>query len=108
MSYDDFRNTMIAFNAEHGYTSKGNPKKLKGKIVFKASNWPKTEYTEAERTYITDSDQKGFGLGCCSNSIFASCLAPYTDQGVRLDWYMQPYVPDGWEVERCEIIGEGR
>ncbi len=106
MNFEEFRNEMIRFNEEKAFTTKGTQKKLIGKIVFKASNWPDKNYSEDELTYITTSDNKGFGLSGFSCSIFANCAAPYTDQGVRLDWYMKPYEPNGWEVDYCVICGE--
>ena len=106
MSFEEFRNEMIRFNEEDAFSVKGKQRKLVGKIVFKASNWPNKNYSEDELTYITTSDNKGFRHGCFSCSIFANCAAPYTDQGVRLDWYMKPFEPNGWEVDYCEIIGE--
>ena len=41
-------------------------------------------------------------------SIFACCLDG-TDQGVRLDWYMEEEGnPDGWKVENCYILEQMR
>lgn len=40
MNFEEFRNEMIRFNKENAFAVKGTQKKLIGKIVFKASNWP--------------------------------------------------------------------
>ena len=103
ITYTEFRNAMIKFNEEHGITTKCNKEKLYGVIVFKESSFTKP-YTEIQRSYKTNSDQKAFINGMCSNSIFADCLDG-TDNGVRLDWYM--FDENGWKVDYCYLIEEG-
>lgn len=101
ITFDEFKNEMVKFNSQK---DKSNSERLIGKIVFKASNWPDDNYTEDELTYITNSDQLGFRFEN-NNAICADCAIWYMDQGIRLDWYMKPYDPEGWEVDYCEIIG---
>lgn len=85
------------------YNELGKKPLLKVKIVLADSNWP-GKYSEQSRTYFTDSDQKAFRKSI-SYSIWADC-ADGSEHGVRLDWYMKPFNPSGWDVEYCEIVGE--
>lgn len=67
----------------------------------------KKDYSWHERTYMISSDNKAFQphMGGCS--IFGSCLDKRTDQGVRLEQYMQDEYggKDGWVVEDCCVLG---
>ena len=100
ITWSEFCEAMRRFNDEHGYTTKGNKERLKGVVVFTQDSFGK-QYTEKERSYKTDSDQKYFLADTISNSIFADCLDG-KDLGVRLDWYMWDKNP--WKVEYCYLI----
>lgn len=100
ITYAEFCNAMWKFNADNGLTSKGNEKRLEGVIVFTEDSFTKP-YTETERSYRTNSDQKAFFPNMSSNSIFADCLDG-KDLGVRLDWYMGG--KDGWKVDYCYLL----
>ncbi len=61
-------------------------------------------YSLLSRTYSFSSNNNGFWPDKFSRSIFAYCLDG-TDQGVRLDWYMEEEGnKDGWKVENCYIL----
>lgn len=60
-------------------------------IIYSKDNWNKP-FTETQRTYITNTDQKYFNVNACGSSLFGDCLDG-TDLGVRLDWYM-------WKAEK--------
>lgn len=100
MTFREFEHAMIKFNTDHGHTSQGNKERLSGVIVFKQESFTKP-YTETQRSYKTDSDQKAFLSNMIGSSLFADCLDG-TDSGVRLDWYM--HGKDGWEVEYCYLL----
>ena len=76
---------------------------LTAHIIFTEDSFAKP-YSLLSRTYNVSSDNKGFCPHMFSNSIFACCLDG-TDQGVRLDWYMEEEgQPGGWKVEDCYIL----
>ena len=102
ITWNEFCETMRDFNEENGYISKGNEKRLNGIVVFTADSFT-APYTEVERSYQTNNDQKAFLPHQSSNSIFADCLDG-TDLGVRLDWYMGG--KDGWKVDYCYLLEE--
>ena len=80
-----------------------NNNKVKKKIIFNYTN--QREYSEESRSYEFRSDNKTF-RNCCSNSLYASCLDG-TDQGVRLDYYMEYYGnKPGWKVDYCYLVEE--
>ena len=101
LTWSEFEKTMYEFNESHGYTVKGTKERLSGVIVFTEDSYSKP-YTETQRSYRTDSDQKAFLPHQLGYSIFGDCLDG-TDLGVRLDWYMRdPKMP--WKVEYCYLI----
>ena len=62
-------------------------------------------YPLLSRTYLISSDNKAFWSCMGGYSIFAYCLDPTSDQGVRLDWYMADEGnADGWKVQECYIL----
>lgn len=100
ITWNEFCEAMRKFNDDHGYTTKGNKERLKGVVVFTKDSFSRP-FTEKERSYQTDNDEKAFLPNQCSNSIFADCLDG-KDLGVRLDWYMHGEKP--WKVEYCYLI----
>lgn len=60
-------------------------------IIYSQDNWQKS-FTETERTYKTDTEQKYFNPNMCGISLFGNCLDG-KDLGVRLDYY-------NWKVEK--------
>ncbi len=101
ITWSELCKAMWKFNEEHGYTTKGNEKKLKGVVVFAKESWNKP-YTEIQRSYEFTSDNKAFLARQSSNSIFANCLDG-SDDGVRIDWYMgDKQIP--WIPEYCYIV----
>lgn len=76
----------------------------KGVVVFKQhKNWKK-EYSEEERSYIVDGNNKFFYDNMISTSIWASNLTE-TDIGVRLDWCMfYEDKENRWVVDYCYIV----
>lgn len=77
---------------------------LTAHIIFTEDSFP-TQYPLLSRTYRFDSDNKAFWPNMGGYSIFAYCLDVTSDQGVRLDWYMEEEGNvDGWKVEDCYIL----
>ncbi len=80
---------------------------LTAHIIFTEDSF-KQKYPLLSRTYSFSSDNKAFWPNMGGYSIFAYCLDG-TDQGVRLDWYMEEEGnPDGWKVESCYILEQMR
>ena len=81
---------------------------LTAHIIFTEDSFDKP-YSLLSRTYCVSSDNNGFGTGLISRSIFAYCLDVASDQGVRLDWYMEEEGNlGGWKVEECYILEQMR
>ena len=77
---------------------------LTAHIIFTEDSFDKP-YSLLSRTYSVSSDNNGFWSGLISRSIFAYCLDVTSDQGVRLDWYMEEEGNHGgWKVEDCYIL----
>ena len=77
---------------------------LTAHIIFTEDSFA-TQYPLLSRTYRFDSDNKAFWPSMGGYSIFACCLDVTSDQGVRLDWYMEEEGnPGGWKVEDCYIL----
>ncbi len=101
ITWEELCKAMWKFNEKHGYTYKGNDKKLKCVVVFTEDSW-NMPYTEIQRSYWFTSDNKAFLANQSSNSIFANCLDG-SDDGVRIDWYMHdPKMP--WKVDYCYLM----
>ncbi|MBD5162896.1 MAG: hypothetical protein HDT14_12975 [Oscillibacter sp.] len=81
---------------------------LTAHIIFTEDSFDKP-YDLLSRTYRVSSDNKVFYPHMFSKSIFAYCLDVTSDQGVRLDWYMEEEGnPGGWKVETCYILEQLR
>ena len=77
---------------------------LTAHIIFAEDSFVK-KYPLLSRTYRVSSDNKAFWPNMGGYSIFACCLDKTSDQGVRLDWYMEEEGNSGgWEVEDCYIL----
>lgn len=100
ISFSELASAMIKFNQENGYTTKGNPKKLKGVIVFSKDSFNKP-YTEQQRSYEVTSDEKAFLPNMLGTSLFGDCLDGI-DISIRLDWYMGGR--EGWKVDYCYLL----
>jgi hypothetical protein len=76
----------------------------KAVIVFTEDSF-EDSYTELERSYEVESDEKYFLPDMISNSLFGNCLDG-KDNGVRLDIYMSIPEDQGrsWNVEYCYIV----
>ena len=103
ITWSELCKAMWKFNEEHGYTTKGNEKKLRGVVVFTEDSWNKP-YTEIQRSYEFTSDNKAFLPNQLGYSIFANCLDG-SDNGVRIDWYMKADEKP-WKVDYCYIVEE--
>ena len=101
ITWSELEKAMWKFNEEHGYTHKGNEKRLEGVVVFTADSFNKP-YTEKERSYAFTSDNKAFLPNQLGYSIFADCLDE-SDLGVRIDWYMRAD-KNPWKVEYCYLL----
>ena len=77
---------------------------LTAHVIFTEDSFA-SPYPLLSRTYSVSSDNKGFWPNMFSRSIFAYCLDVTSDQGVRLDWYMEAEGnPGGWKVQECYIL----
>ena len=77
---------------------------LTAHITFTEDSFARS-YSLLSRTYSVSSDNKAFWCHTGGYSIFAWCLDPTSDQGVRLDWYMaEEGIKNGWKVEDCYIL----
>lgn len=77
---------------------------LTAHIIFTEDSFA-TQYPLLSRTYRFDSDNKAFWPNMGGYSIFAYCLDKTSDQGIRLDWYMEDEGHfGGWKVEECYIL----
>ena len=103
ITWSELENAMWKFNEEHGYTTKGNEKKLKGIVVFTEDSFRKP-FTEFQRSYQFTSDNKAFLPNQLGYSIFADCLDG-TDNGVRIDWYMRD-TENPWKIEYCYLLDD--
>lgn len=101
ITWSELEKAMWKFNEKHGYTSKGNEKRLEAVVVFTEDSWNKP-YTETQRSYQLSSDNKAFLPNQLGYSIFGDCLDG-TDLGVRLDWYMRAS-ENPWKVDYCYLI----
>lgn len=100
ITFEELRNYFIEHNKTHNWTRDI----INGVVVFAPDSFNK-EYSEESRSYVFRSDNRTF-RNSISNSLYASCLDG-TDQGVRLDWYMEYYGnKDGWKVDYCYLIEE--
>ena len=81
---------------------------LTAHIIFTEDSFDKP-YPLLSRTYCFSSDNKAFWPSMGGYSIFAWCMDKKSDQGVRLDWYMEEEGhPGGWRVEECYILEQMR
>ena len=77
---------------------------LTAHIIFTEDSFA-SQYPLLSRTYSVSSDNKAYWTGMFSKSIFGYCLAPDSDQGARLDWYMaEEGNSGGWKVQECYIL----
>ena len=98
MTYPELKTTFCKLNE----TSHG--KDLTAHIVFTEDSFDRP-YPLIGRTYRISSDNKAFRPDMGGYSIFAWCLDPSSDQGVRLDRYMADEgAPDGWKVQECYVL----
>lgn len=69
-------------------------------VVLKQESFNR-QYSEEARSYEISSDAKYFDGNMNGSSLFGHCLDG-TDNGVRLDLYMER--ENGWVAEYCYII----
>lgn len=97
LTYKELVAAIEEHNEKNNITSQfSDPRPLYCYIVFKSENWPTHKYSLKDRTYKFRSDNKRFLPGMCGTSLFAECLDGYTDQMVRLDYYL-----GSWSIEYC-------
>ena len=91
---------MIEFNKAHGIDSKdwSPDAPICVMVAVMTPDSFDKEYSEAGRSYRFNNHNKAF-LPTTSSSIFSSCLDG-TDDGVRLDWYING---GDWKVERVYV-----
>ena len=85
----EFKNTSELYDYVMTHNLFGQGKKIT--IIYSQDNWNKP-YTEVQRTYTTNTDQKCYDVDACGTSMFGDCLDG-TDLGIRLDWYR-------WKAEK--------
>lgn len=98
MTFAEVCSAFYAHNEGRNLSQFSDPNSLTAVVVFKSSNWPNNNYTEAERSYKFSSDNKYFISGMGGNSIFGYCFDGI-DMGVRLDHYVRV-----WEIDYCYIM----
>ena len=100
MTFKELRDYICEYNRTHNWVIET----IKAVVVFTPDSFDK-EYSEESRSYEFRSDNKTF-RNCISNSLYASSLDG-TDQGVRLDYYMEYYGnKPGWKVDYCYLVEE--
>lgn len=100
MTFKELRDYMCEYNKTHNWAAEV----ISAVIVFTPDSFNK-EYSEESRSYEIRSDNKTF-RNCNSNSLFGYCLDG-TDQGVRLDYYMEYYWKENrWKVDYCYLVEE--
>lgn len=103
ITFDELYDRFVKHNEKNRVTtqySDSKSKRLYGVVVFKSENWPGKDYSLESRSYQFVSDNKYFIPGLGGSSIFADCLDG-SEEGVRLDWYLQE-----WRIDYCYIEGE--
>lgn len=99
LTWNEVCDLMREHNKQNNITRKGEDNSpLKAVVVFPENTFSKP-YTEMERSYRFDSDNKAFLPSMNSNSIFGDCLDG-TDNGIRLD----DYIYYSWKVDYCYLI----
>lgn len=98
MKYSELKRVFCDWNRDH--PTQG----LTAHIIFTEDSFD-NEYSLLSRTYRITSDEKAFWPSMAGYSVFGDCLDG-TDQGVRLDYYMQKERANvnGWKVEDCYIL----
>ena len=100
MTFNELRDYICEYNKTHNWATEV----IKAVVVFTPDSFER-EYSEESRSYEIRSDNKTF-RNCNSNSLFGYCLDG-TDQGVRLDFYMECYGnKPGWKVDYCYLVEE--
>ena len=100
MTFQELRDYICEYNRTHNWAAEV----ISAVIVFTPDSFNK-EYSEESRSYEIRSDNKTF-RNCNSNSLFGYCLDG-TDQGVRLDYYMEYYWKENrWKVDYCYLVEE--
>ena len=100
MTFKELRDYICEYNRTHNWAKDI----IKAVVVFTPDSFNK-EYSEESRSYEIRSDNKTF-RNCNSNSLFGYCLDG-TDQGVRLDYYMEYYWKENrWKVDYCYLVEE--
>lgn len=101
ITFSELRDYFWIHNKTHNWTKDI----IRAVIVFTPDSFNK-KYSLESRSYMIDNAQKTF-RNCLSNSLYANCLDE-TDQGVRLDYYMEYYgnKNNGWKVDYCYLVEE--
>lgn len=100
MTFEELRNYICEYNRTHNWAAEV----IGAVIVFTPDSFDE-EYSEESRSYKIWNDNKTF-RNSISNSLFGYCLDG-TDQGVRLDAYMEYYGnKPGWKVDYCYLVEE--
>lgn len=102
MTYSDMKRIFQAWER----SKEAKDYKLVGEVTFTAENWPDSIYSEESRTCEVSSNNKAYMPNMCEYSIYGRALDGSNNE-VRLDWYIADEIgkKNGWEVEKCEIIG---
>lgn len=102
MNYNDLKQTFRELK-------RTSPREdLTAHIIFTEDSFTR-DYPLLSRTYRVSSDNKAFWPNMGGYSIFAYCLDVTSDQGVRLDWYMEEEGNvGGWKVEDCYVLEQMR
>lgn len=115
LNWDEATAYLRKFNRDNGITSPGSCRDKKASIVvvikqssFEQEGYKKDadgnyiQYSELERSYLVQNDNKAFIDGMCGYSIFAVSLDG--SDHCRLENYLKDEgVKNGWEIEYCYI-----
>ena len=98
MTYPELKTIFLDWNSSSPHGD------LTAHVVFTEDSFDRP-YPLIGRTYRISSDNKAFRPDACGYSVFAWCLDPSSDQGVRLDRYMEEEGnPGGWKVRECYVL----
>lgn len=99
ITFDELVDTMVEANR--------NGQVLEGVIVFTEDSFNKP-YSEESRSYKVDNENSKYLMSnMLGSSIFGNCLDG-TDQGVRLDQYIDLLRDDGkgWKIDYCYLLDD--
>ena len=99
MTWGEAYNYMIRFNQEHANVSKGDRNAVCTIVAVMTEDTWERKFSKVSRSYAFTNDNRAFLPNMIGSSIYSYCLDG-TDDGVRLDWYVNH---GGWKVDYCYL-----